>query len=535
MSPKHGFSVRNGDNTPQGAFAQTGKFGRMFAELPAFTPSIDSLTALGNAMTDDRTDPIEPKRDHPDGDNPHVPAGLTYFGQFIDHDLTFDPTSLKEKRVDPQAVVNFRTPALDLDSLYGAGPDDQPYLFELSVKGKPGDKDKFFLGTNTPSGTGKPKPTPDDPNARESIVLKRNDHDLPRAASSVALLGDPRNDENLLVAQTHLAFLKFHNKIVDGLKKPPGAPGAIPRQAAIGKTVFEEARQLVIWHYQWIVVYDFLDRILDPKQINKVLNEGRSFYKFDTFPFIPVEFSTAAYRLGHSMIRSTYDYNRVFTFKDRTDNSRLTEATLELLFTFTAKSGDGDLVFPGLNATLPSNWIIDWRRFFEIDPAVKVNLARKFDPFLVNPLKNIPNLPDAPASLAVRNLLRGRSLGLPSGQSVARFMNLKPLSSSDFTSIPGPDVDVVVRHGFDKETPLWYYILKEAQVQQQGLRLGEVGSRIVAEVFLGLFEGDSNSFFVRNRHWKPTLPAKVPGTFTFADLLRFVGDISPIDGLEAAD
>lgn len=527
MSAKHGFSVRNGDNTPQGAFAQAGKFGRMFPELPAFTPSIESLTALGEAMTDDRTDPKEPKRDHPDGDNPHVPAGLTYFGQFIDHDITFDPTSLKEKRVDPQAVVNFRTPALDLDSIYGAGPDDQPYLYEL------GDKDKFLLGSNTPSPTNKPKPTPNDPNAKESIALKQNDHDLPRAVSSIALLGDPRNDENLLVAQTHLAFLKFHNKIVDGLRD-----GSIPRQAAIGKTIFEEARQLVIWHYQWIVVYDFLNRILDPNQINKVLNEGRKFYKFNTFPFIPVEFSTAAYRLGHSMIRSTYDYNRVFTFKDRSDDSRITEATLELLFTFTAKSGDNNVEFPGLNATLPSNWIIDWRRFFEIDPAIKVNLARRFDPFLVNPLKNIPNLPDVPnlrppTSLAVRNLLRGRSLGLPSGQSVARFLNLKPLSSSDFTSTDGPDVDVVVRHGFDKETPLWYYILKEAQVKQDGLRLGEVGSRIVAEVFLGLFEGDSNSFFVRNRHWKPTLPSKVPGTFTFSDLLRFVGDISPIDGLEA--
>ncbi|MBW4578067.1 MAG: hypothetical protein KME42_00645 [Tildeniella nuda ZEHNDER 1965/U140] len=522
MSPKHGFSVRNGDNTPQGAFAQTGKFGRMFPELPAFTPSIDSLTALGNAMTDDRTDPKEPKRDHPDGDNPHVSAGLTYFGQFIDHDITFDPTSLKEKRVDPQALVNFRTPALDLDSLYGAGPDDQPYLYEL------GNKDKFLVGTNTPSGTRKPKPTPENPNAVEDIIaLKQNDHDLPRAVSSIALLGDPRNDENLIVAQTHLAFLKFHNKIVDGLND-----GSIPRQAAIDKSIFEEARQLVVWHYQWLVVYDFLDRILDPNQINKVLNEGRKFYKFDTFPFIPVEFSTAAYRLGHSMIRSTYDYNRAFTFNDRSDGSRLTDATLELLFTFTAKSGDGDIVFPGLNATLPSNWIIDWRRFFELDTDIKVNLARKFDPFLVNPLKNLPNVP-APASLAVRNLIRGRSLGLPSGQSVAKFLDLKPLSSSAFTSIPGPDVDVVVRHGFDKETPLWYYILKEAQVQQQGLRLGEVGSRIIAEVFLGLFEGDSNSFFVRNRHWKPTLPSKVPGKFTFADMLRFMGDISPIDGLEA--
>ena len=337
-SPQHGFSVRNGDNTPQGAFAPTGKFGRMFPELPALTPSIDSLVALGNAMTDDRKDPTDPTRDHPDGDNPNVPAGFTYLGQFVDHDLTFDPTSLKEKRVDPQALVNFRTPALDLDSVYGAGPDDQPYLYDRA------DQDKFLIGINEDSVTNKPKPTPTDPNAKEKLVLKDNDYDLPRATSKVALLGDPRNDENLIVAQTHLAILKFHNKVVDGLKN-----GSIPRQAEIGKTIFEEARQLVVWHYQWIVVYDFLDRILDPTQVNKVLNEGRTFYKFDQFPFIPVEFSVAAYRLGHSMIRSSYDYNRVFSFKDRTDDSRFTEATLELLFNFTAKSRRIPPAGPGLD------------------------------------------------------------------------------------------------------------------------------------------------------------------------------------------
>ncbi|MBD2075541.1 peroxidase [Phormidium sp. FACHB-592] len=511
-SPQHGFSVRNGDNTPQGAFAKTGKFGRMFPELPAFTPPIDSLVVLGNAMIDDRTDPSEPLRDHPDGDNRNVPAGFTYLGQFVDHDLTFDPTSLKEKQVDPQAVVNFRTPALDLDSVYGSGPDDQPYLFQLK------DKEKFLIGKNEESSDA------------NGVIVVKGDHDLPRAPSTVALLGDPRNDENLLVAQTHLAILKFHNKIVDGLRD-----GSIPRKAEISKTVFEEARQLVVWHYQWIVVFDFLDRILDSNQVNKVLSEGRKFYKFNTFPFIPVEFSVAAYRLGHSMIRSSYDYNRVFTFKDIAPDS-FTPATLGLLFNFTGKSRRMPPDGPGLEALLPTNWIIDWRRFFEIDPAVPVNHSRKLDPFLVNPLKDIPNIPDVPnmqkpTSLAVRNLLRGRSMGLPSGQSVARFMKLKPLSSSEIAS--GSDGAVAKQFCFDKETPLWYYILKEAHVQQKGLRLGEVGSRIVAEVFLGLLEGDSDSFFVRNRNWKPTLPAKVPGTFTFADLICFTKDISPIDGLEA--
>jgi hypothetical protein len=93
----------------------------------------------------------------------------------------------------------------------------------------------------------------------------------------------------------------------------------------------------------------------------------------------------------------------------------------------------------------------------------------------------------------------------------------------------GSDGAVAQKHGFDRETPLWYYILKEAEIQGQGLRLGQVGSRIIAEVFIGLLEGDSNSYLTRNPDWKPSLPSAIPGTFTMADLLKFVGDLNPID------
>ncbi|NEQ25624.1 MAG: peroxidase, partial [Microcoleus sp. SIO2G3] len=237
---------------------------------------------------------------------------------------------------------------------------------------------------------------------------------------------------------------------------------------------------------------------------------------FDQEPFIPVEFSVAAYRLGHSMIRAVYDYNRVFT-----PNGGI-PATLELLFNFTAKSGpQGELT----SVPIPSDWIIDWRRFFEIDPKVPVGLSRELDPFLVDPLKNLPNVPK-PNSLAVRNLQRGRSVSLPSGQSVARFMGFKPLPKSKIAQ--GPDGKVAKKHKFDIESPLWYYILKEAQIQGKGKRLGQVGSRIVSEVFVGLLQADSSSFLARNPDWKPTLPAKELGTFTMADLLRFVDDINPI-------
>ncbi|MGI2908207.1 peroxidase family protein [Tolypothrix sp. VBCCA 56010] len=490
MRRRHGFPPRTGENQPLGEFTETGKFGRMFPKLPSFTPSIASLTELGDAMND-------PSPNTPDGDNLNVPAGFTYLGQFVDHDITLDTTALQETLVDPLAVQNFRTPRLDLDSLYGSGPDVQPYLYQLD------DPDLFLIGT-----------TNEKPGAGDPSVPTKLPNDLPRAQSTLGLLGDSRNDENLIVAQLHLAFLKFHNKIVAGIRD-----GSIKPKNSTDKSVFIQARELVIWHYQWIVLYDFLTRILDKNQLEAVLTKGRRFYKFKEEPFIPVEFSVAAYRLGHSMVRAVYDYNRVFSNPPVPPRPA---GTLELLFLFTAKSGKfGDFA----NIPIPSDWIIDWRRFFQIDPNVQVGFSRKLDPFLVDPLKNLPNVP-LPNSLAVRNLLRGRSLGLPSGQSVARFMKLQPLTKAEIST--GADGAVAVKHNFHIESPLWYYILKEAQVQGQGKRLGQVGSRILAEVFIGLLEADSSSFLVRCPDWKPILPAQNPGTFTMVDLLKFVGELNPI-------
>ncbi|UBF29041.1 hypothetical protein K9N68_15085 [Kovacikia minuta CCNUW1] len=502
---QHGF-FGSGYNLPRGE-EKTGRFGRMFPKLPPLETTEEKLDKLGAAMVDvglpvlDETGnpkigrdgkPIH--KDDPKGDNPTIPAGYTYFGQFVDHDITLDITSLTDKQNDPREIENFRTPGLDLDSLYGAGPSVQPYLYDPTSE----PRGKFLIGETTQSGTRRPG---------EVIGVKPND--LPRAFSKVALIGDPRNDENLIVAQMHLAFLKFHNKLVDKLGS------------------FEEARKTVVWHYQWIVLNDFLRRILDTKQLDEVLNKGRHFYRFRQYPFIPVEFSVAAYRLGHSMVRAVYDYNRVFTLHNISTDSKLTEATLELLFAFTQKSDSDPNGGPGLNPTLPSNWIIDWRRFFELEGVKKedVGLSRKLDPYLAEPLTNLPNVPP-PSSLAIRNLRRGLKLGLPSGQRVAKSMGLCPLSPKDIAT-SGSDGAVAKELGFDVETPLWYYILKEAQIKGKGERLGEVGSRIVAEVFVGLLEADKTSFLVSNPNWQPTL-GKVPGRFTLADLLDFVGDQNPI-------
>ncbi len=119
------------------------------------------------------------------------------------------------------------------------------------------------------------------------------------------MIGDHRNDENLLVAQTHLAFMKFHNKVVDLLMASPTAP--TPAE------LFFQARREVTRHYQWLVLHDFVERLTEDGIVARVLNEGRQFYRFKKTPYMPVEFSGAAYRLGHSMVREVYSHNRVFT------------------------------------------------------------------------------------------------------------------------------------------------------------------------------------------------------------------------------
>jgi Animal haem peroxidase len=487
MPAIHGFLLRNGEGTPLGQFVPTGKFGRLFPALQPLTPPLEALEELGRAMKD--ATPTDPK-----GDNEDVPAGYTYLGQFIDHDITFDTTPIQEVLVDPLALHNFRTPALDLDCLYGRGPADQPFLYQL-----PPNDARFVIGrTSSNPGGG-------DPTVKPSL-----DFDLPRGAQGLAVIGDPRNDENLIVAQMHLAFMRFHNKVVDGLQA-----GTIKPPSAARRSLFEEARQLVIWHYQWIVLHDFLKRLVDKDVLEDVLEKGRAFYRPYRDAFIPVEFGAAAYRLGHSMVREGYDYNEVFTFKP--GPRRRATASLALLFRFSGRSGT--------SVPIPSDWIIDWRRFFQFpNDGVTAGLSRKLDPFLAPTLSEIPDHGVLPGvNLPIANLKRGRSLGLPSGQNVARKMRIKPLSPEEIAK--GPDGEVAAKHNLHLETPLWYYILKEAELPPYNAeRLGAVGGRIVAEVLVGLLQRDPNSYLYLDAAWKPAPPiAPTTGQFTFVDLLKFAG------------
>jgi hypothetical protein len=485
--------------TIQSQASGTGRFDRLFPTLPPQGQGIDPgtivgwLTSLGSALVDDVDGNGVP---FPAGDHPTLPAGYTYLGQFIDHDLTLDPTTLPTAPIDISTLNNFRSPALDLDSLLGFGPGVDPVLYEPHSAGPRAGR----LRT-AESLSGNPDATA---------------HDLPRLGDGTPLIGDPRNDENLLVGQLHTAFITFFNKVFTDL-----AAGTIGDLGPAGGTVSERAARIVRWHYQWIVLRDFLPRIIDESILAYVLANGPQHYQPQAGnPYMPVEFAGAAYRLGHSMVRERYHVNRNFP-----------TATLVDIFTFSSSGG---------SVPVPANWFINWNRLFEIDANTAVNHARRLDPYAAQTLHNLPGVPP-PRDLAVRNLLRGWSWGLPSGQAVANLLGVAALTPAQILADAGGQLSkesgVVEPFGFHTDTPLWYYVLKESELLHAGERLGPVGSTILAEVFVGLLRADPDSFLSVNAGWVPTLPATNGGSFTMADLFRYLptdalnpngGDVGPV-------
>jgi hypothetical protein len=482
MSTVHEAPPRGGEQVPEGPTFKPGKFGRLCPSLPAFRPGRERLAVLGRAMR-------APAASDPSGDNPRIPAGYTYLLRLIDHDLTLDVTPLGELAADPLAIEHFRSPRLDLDAVYGLGPVQQPYLYTRAS-----DRTKFAIGRTRPA-----------PDTAERPVLGPLDNDLPRS-DGFALIGDPRNDDNLILAQLHLALLKFHNRIVDRLAAGAASPG----------TLFAQARRLVTWHYQWIALHDLLPRLVDPAVLGDVLSRGRRFYRFADHAFIPVECSAAAFRLVPSMERDEYSYNRIFN----PGAVRRDRATLARLRAMTGLTG--------AEVPVASHWVIDWRRFVEGLPKIAgiephFNLSRKITPLIADALHRAD---DGEPSVTERTLLRGASLGLPSGQAVARFMNEAVLAPDRIAT--GPDGRVARAQGFDEESPLWYYLLKEAQIAGGGERLGPVGSRILAEVWVGVLQADPASFLSVDPRWHPSVRGAEPGAFTLADLLTFVDDLNPL-------
>jgi hypothetical protein len=424
-----------------------------------------------------------------------IPAGFTYLGQFIDHDLTFDKSALKEGvDIPPNELIQSRSPSLDLDSLYGAGPQDP-------------DSAKFYSdGLHLKLGNadfGPPSTGFDLPRRTSGTAAQRRE----------AIIPDPRNDENLAVAQTHLAFIRFHNRVVDKL------PSSVPMAQR-----FTEARKIVTKHYQWMIRTDFLPRICAAAVVNDVFSNGRLAFEPNagpmSVPTMPIEFSVAAYRLGHSMVRAEYSWNKNFP-----------NATLGQLFDFSGVSGD-----LGGGTRLPSIWIADFRRLYNfgqagrndlVVPAGQFNRAMRIDTKLVNPLRELRIDTSIPRrNLAFRNLTRANMVKLATGQQMVTFLKSKGASFTKITNAQIRDgsngaslagLTQAQRNAVVANTPLWFYILREAELNNGKLR--GAGARIVAETFHRAMQGSQFSI-VRDPAFRPSLGPNNT-TFRMVDLLLF--------------
>jgi Animal haem peroxidase len=419
-----------------------GRYRRLFADLPPLVSDERALHELGR--------PGGPADLGVDGEaaDASVAAGWPFFGQFIAHDITADRSPLGH-RADPEQIRNFRTPRANLEGVYGAGPVGSPYLYDG-----------------------------DDP---AKLLLAPSGLDVPRNQQGIALVGDPRNDLHLFMNQMQVGFIRLHNRLVDRLRDD-GVPEG---------DLFEEARRAATWHYQWVILREFLPTLIGAELTERLLDFGADFYRPGDDPYIPFEFADAAYRYGHSQIRQRYQVNQ-----------HLAPCP----------------VFPDLIGfcEVPPERRVDWSLLFDVPGRPPAQRAKRIDGRLPESLIALPQTisgvgeADAYASLANRDLQRGQAIGLPSGEAVARALGDEPLSEEQIG---------LAASGWDGETPLWIYVLKEADALHDGDRLGPVGGRIVGEVLVGIIDADPESFRSVERSWRPTLPSYEPGRFGIADVL----------------
>ncbi len=451
-------------------------FGRLFPKLEAFAPVSDgvtkSLLALGaqggllDAKDQLSAGPValitNPALSVNNRDNPTHTAGTHFVGQFVDHDITFDTSSTLGQTTDPFTSPNGRTPVLDLDSVYGNGPTGSSALYNSADPAKL----RIESGGLYPDGTS-------------------GFEDVPRMSDGTAIIGDPRNDEHMVIAGLQCAFIKFHNRQVDDARS----------NGATYPDDYNQARQLTTWHYHWMVLHEFLPLFVGSDMVNDVLKNGRRFYTVGLGQaFMPVEFQGACYRFGHSMVRPSYRAN----LKGNNDGSPF----FGFIFDPGQNSATSDPTDLRGGFRTPRRFI-GWQTFFDFgDGQVKRN--KQIDTHISTPLFTLPlgaiASHDQPTVLPQRNLLRHLTWSMPSGQSIAKAMGITPLSKQNLGELKPYD--------FDTSTPLWYYALKEAQLLASGLHLGPVAGRIVAEVLIGLIQSDPSSYLNVNQKWTPTVPIK---------------------------
>ncbi len=418
-----------------------GRYGRMF-DLPALVADETVLQRIGasGGFCDDSAEEVAAVR----AGDADIEAGWPFFGQFVAHDLTADRSPLA-RHAELDSLANLRSARANLEPLYGPGPATSPFLYQRNDPAK----------------------------------LLEFDGDVPRNHEGTATIGDPRNDSHIFMSQLQVAFIRAHNRLVDRLS----AEGAADRD------LFETARRDLTWHYQWVIINEFLPQLVGSDLVNTILACGPRFYRPEGAPFIPVEFADGAYRYGHSQIQETY----------------VLRPGREAVRFFPDLMGFGPI----------GDRTVDWALFFDVRGHQVAQRAKRIDGRLVSSLISLPEAisgevsNSAYASLAVRDLQRGHGLGLPSGESVARLIGADVLSEDEI-GLP--------RDGWSGETPLWIYIQREAASRQAGNRLGEVGGTIIAEVLIGVISNDPESYLARDPEWRPTLPAR-DGVFKLRDLL----------------
>jgi hypothetical protein len=476
--------------------------------------------------------------------DPTVPAGYTYLGQFIDHDLTLDDSELDlSKPLSIPGLASKRSPSLDLDSLYADGPTESPQYYEA---------DGVHLKKGRPAAANSPNA------AQDGMDLPRHPGGAGprRGTEREANIPDIRNDENLAVAQIHTAFIRFHNQVVDKLIKE-NTPSSV---------LFERARELVTKHYQWMIVTDYLPRIADKEIVDNVFSYGRKHFevKGEEDATMPVEFSGAAFRLGHSQVRTGYQWNKFFNREASAGGKHVFSGHLFRLFRFSGTSGSMEVSNeepgspedlqslenpqnPGVH--LPDVWVADFTRLFDFSnhPAVPApgegnfNNAMALDAHVVEPLKMLPigsfgsvGEPELALkrSLAFRNLARGRMLALPSGQQMADRLNItKTLTAAEILDgAGGPALPTTLFEGQDRtevstNTPLWFYVLREAEFNAKAKnKLTGVGATIIAETFHRAIQKSHHSILA-DTGWRPTLGTG--SRFDMADLLFFAFEGKP--------
>ena len=391
-------------------------------------------------------------------------VGYTYFGQFLGHDLSHDTTPLEGPYLAPDQTPNYRTPVFDLDHVYGGGPEKAPFLYE----GEEG-AETFKIGTTTPQGY-------------------RRDLPIKQGTILIGDLHDPRNLDNLILRQLHVVFLKFHNEAIKQLGSDP--PTVIGIDNLGSGTLFERAQRLVRWHYQWIIRHDFLTRILHNDVWNHQERRISSRPNPEKNYAVPIEFSLAAFRFGHSMVRNAYRLN-----------CRQKRVVI------------GQLMALGQQASpIPDDYLIEWGTFLDGLPTSGPSASSSFidtsvtlamhglSPGTIR-LSNKLEPPD-PSNLPVRTLLRGARAGLPSGQEVVDTLLAQgKIKASDRLTTAQLIQDTCDRSGsvlreigLEQNTPLFYYLLKEAELLSEGLTLGPAGSHIASEVIQGALEADPEGY-----------------------------------------